>query len=183
VRQKRVDVLLEAFARLSERASDLRLAIAGDGPLRGALTDQVERLGLEERVAFLGVRADVVALHRAAELLVLPSEGEGLPNVVLEALAAGTPVVATDVLGTREVVRHEREALLVAPGDAQALEAALWRVLTDASLAARLATRGRARVAEAYDLERVADRAAALFAEVAGSSPRQSASGKRRRRN
>ncbi len=166
--QKRVDVLLDAFARVLDRVPDARLALAGDGPLRRALEERAQALGLGDRAAFLGQRDDVLALHRAARALVLPSEGEGLSNVLLEALAAGTPVVCTDVPGAREVVTPEREALLVAPGDPMALADALARVLDDEALAPRLAAAGRARAAEAFDLERVADRYAALFAEVSG---------------
>ncbi|MCO5165515.1 MAG: glycosyltransferase [Planctomycetes bacterium] len=131
--QKRVDVLLDAFARLG---GDARLALAGDGPLRRALEERARDLGLGGRVAFLGQREDVLALHRAARVVVLPSEGEGLSNVLLEALASGTPVVATDVPGTREVVTPEVEALLVPPNDPAALAAALGRVLDDPDLAA-----------------------------------------------
>ncbi len=99
-------------------------------------------------------------------MVVLPSEGEGLSNVLLEALASGTPVVCTDVPGAREVVTPEQEALLVAPNDAAALADALARVLARPDLAARLAAAGRARVAAAFDLDRVAERYAALFSEV-----------------
>lgn len=166
--QKRVDVLLDAFARLG---GDARLALAGDGPLRRALEERARDLGLGGRVAFLGQRDDVLALHRAARVVVLPSEGEGLSNVLLEALASGTPVVATDVPGTREVVTPEVEALLVPPNDAAALATALGRVLDDADLAARLAAAGQARVRAAFDLGAVADRYAALFAEVAAERP------------
>ena len=165
--QKRVDVLLEAFARVAARVPAARLALAGDGPLRRALQERAAALGLDERVAFLGQRDDVLALHRAARVVVLPSEGEGLSNVLLEALAAGTPVVATDVPGAREVVTPDVEALLVAPNDPAALAEALARALEDPALAAALAAAGRARARAAFDLEGVADRYAALFTEVA----------------
>lgn len=167
VAQKRVDVLLEALALVGARAADARLLIAGDGPLRAALVAQARSLGITERVAFLGQRDDVLTLHRASRALVLPSEGEGLPNAVLEALASGTPVVATDVPGTREVARDGVEALLVPAGDARALADAMFRLIDDPALGARLAAAGRARVAEAFDLERVADRYVALLQDVA----------------
>jgi glycosyltransferase involved in cell wall biosynthesis len=166
VPQKRVDVLLDAFARVCAQAADARLLLAGGGPLRAALVAQAKALGIAERVAFLGQRDEVLSLHRAARGLVLPSEGEGLPNVVLEALAAGTPVIATDVTGTRELARDGVEALLVPPGDAGALAIAMLRLIDDPALGARLAAAGRTRVAEGFDLERVADRYAALFEDV-----------------
>jgi glycosyltransferase involved in cell wall biosynthesis len=90
-----------------------------------------------------------------------------MSNALLEALAAGTPVVATDVPGTNEIVRHEREALLVPLDDPVALAAALERLLTDEALARSLGSRGRERVAETFSLESMVDRYAALFLEVA----------------
>lgn len=169
--QKRVDVLLDAFARVLERVPAARLALAGEGPLRRALEERARALGLGDRAAFLGQRDDVLALHRAARVVALPSEGEGLSNVLLEALASGTAVVTTDVPGVREVVTPDADALLVPPRDAAALAQALARALEDPALRERLAAAGRARVAAAFDLERVADRYAALFAEVAAEAP------------
>lgn len=170
-RQKRVDVLLEAAARLADRRPSFRLALAGQGPLRPELEAQARSLGLRDRVAFLGVREDVLALHRAAKAFVLPSEGEGLPNALLEALAAGTPSVATEVPGTVEVARHEQEALLVPPRDPAALADALERLLDDEALRARLRAGGWARVAERYDVDRAAERYAAALAEAAAEGP------------
>jgi glycosyltransferase involved in cell wall biosynthesis len=165
--QKRFDVLLDAFARVVPRVPDARLAIAGEGPLQGELEARAARLGVAGQVAFLGQRADVLALHRAARAFALASEGEGLSNALLEALAAGTPVVVTDVPGVREVVTHDASALIAPCGAPDALAAALVRVLVEPALAARLAAAGRARVREAFDLDRVAARYAALFEEVA----------------
>lgn len=156
--QKRLDVLLQAIARLAATRPALRLAVCGEGPLREDLEALSARLGIGERVAFLGVREDVLALHRAARVFALPSEGEGLPNALLEALAAGTPTVATAVAGTVDVARHEREALLVSPNDAPALAAALERLLEDPDLRARLATQGRERIAAAFDVDLAAQR-------------------------
>jgi len=170
-RQKRVDVLLEAAARLADRRPQFRLALAGEGPLRRELESQARALGIAEKVAFLGVREDVLALHRAARVFVLPSEGEGMPNALLEALAAGTPSVATEVPGTLEVARHEQEALLVPPGDALTLASALERLLDDGDLRARLRAGGWARVAEHYDVDQAAARYAAALTEAAQGDP------------
>lgn len=169
--QKRLDVLLRAVARLAPARPLLRLAVCGEGPLREDLEALCRELGIAERVAFLGVRDDVLALHRAARVFVLPSEGEGLPNALLEALAAGTPTLATAVAGTVDVVRHEREGLLVAPNDPEALAAGLERLLGDAELRARLSAQGRARVAEAYDVDLAARRYAEAIEAVAAERP------------
>lgn len=173
--QKRVDVLLEAAAQLAAQRPNFRLALAGEGPLREALEAQVDDLGLRDRVAFLGVCEDVASLHRAATAFVLPSEGEGMPNVLLEALAAGTPSVATEVAGTREVARHEQEALLVPPNDPRALAQALDRLLGDADLRQRLRAGGQARVAAHYDVDQAAaSYAATLRAAAADPGPQRS---------
>jgi glycosyltransferase involved in cell wall biosynthesis len=169
--QKRASVLLRAFARVHERVPEARLALAGAGPLRAELEQLARALGLADRTAFLGSRADVASLHRASRAFVLPSASEGIPNALLEALAAGTPSVATDVPGTHDVARHEREALLVPVDDEAALAAALVRVLEDEALAARLVAAGKARVQEEYALERVVDRYLATFAELAAHPP------------
>jgi glycosyltransferase involved in cell wall biosynthesis len=116
------------------------LAIVGDGPLR----PELERLAaeLEAPVIFAGVRQDARALMGAADVVVMPSRWEGLPLSALEALASGTPLVATNVRGLRELVTDGENALLV-PEDPDALAAALRRVLEDPELATRLSEAGR----------------------------------------
>jgi len=118
------------------------LAIAGDGPLRPQLERLTGELGVAARVRFLGVRPDARALMGAADAIVLSSRSEGLPLSALEALASGTPLVATNVRGLRELVVDGESALLV-PEEPGALAAALRRVLDDRELAARLAEAGK----------------------------------------
>jgi glycosyltransferase involved in cell wall biosynthesis len=161
--EKRPALLVRAFPRVLERVPEARLVLAGPGPLEGELKSLVAELGLEERVALLGARSDVPELHRRARVYALPSASEGSPNALLEALAAGTPVVATDIPGVREIARPEREALLVPRDDPEALARAVVRLLEDPALAARLSAAGRERVAQEFDLERVADRYSELF--------------------
>jgi glycosyltransferase involved in cell wall biosynthesis len=160
--QKRLPVLLQAI----EKVKEARLEIAGVGEEESALRALARTLGIEGRVSFLGARSDVPELHARAQVFVLPSGSEGLPNALLEALAAGTPSVATDIPGNRDVARHEREALLVPPSDASSLAAAIARLLADRALASRLAEAGKARARD-FDLEVVADRYSALFTELA----------------
>jgi glycosyltransferase involved in cell wall biosynthesis len=130
-----------AIAALSQ-VPDATLAIAGDGPLRPELERLAAESGVSERVRFLGMRTDARALMGAADVVVMPSRSEGLPLSALEALASGTPLVATDVRGLRELVVDGQDALLV-PEDADALADALRRVLDDPSLARRLGEAGR----------------------------------------
>jgi glycosyltransferase involved in cell wall biosynthesis len=165
--QKRVGLVLRAVADLREAFPGIRLQLAGRGPLEAGLKTQADRLGLRDRATFLGVRDDVPELLRQADVLVLPSLVEGTPNSVLEAMATGTPVVATRVQGTDELVRHDQDGLLVPPGDPAALGTAIGRVLSEPELGARLARSARARVEARYDMERVIDQHLALFGELA----------------
>jgi glycosyltransferase involved in cell wall biosynthesis len=122
---------------------DVTLGIVGGGPRREALESEAQRLGVSDRVRFFGERSDARALMGAGDAVVLTSHAEGLPLVALEALASGTPLVATSVRGLRELLTDGENALLVPPGDPHALAGAIRRVLDDRALAARLAEAGR----------------------------------------
>jgi glycosyltransferase involved in cell wall biosynthesis len=150
VHQKNHALAVEAFTRLP----GAYLVILGEGELRGELERLVDERGLRGRVLLPGVRADARAIVGAADVLVLPSRWEGLPLTVLEALAAGTPVVATDVRGVRELLRDGVTGLLVTPEDPAALAAAVERVVAEPALADSLATEGR-RLADAHGEEQM----------------------------
>lgn len=142
--EKGVDVLLDAVARLPESAMG-RLVVAGDGPERQALERQAGRLGLGNRVRFAGVVDDVVELYRRLDLLVIPSRSEGLPNVLLEALALDVPIVSTRVGAVEDVVGGTAAAVLVPPGDPGALAEGIARVLREGrSTSASAARKSRA---------------------------------------
>lgn len=135
-KQKALGVALEALAELD----GVDLVVAGDGPDLDDVRRQTMALGLADRVSFTGAlsRQGVLELFRAADASVLSSAWENFPHTVVEALAAGTPVIATAVGGVAEVVRDEVNGLLVPPGDAAALAAAIRRFLADDALASRL---------------------------------------------
>ena len=135
-KQKALGVALEALAELD----GVDLVVAGDGPDLDDVRRQTMALGLADRVSFTGAlsRQGVLELFRAADASVLSSAWENFPHTVVEALAAGTPVIATAVGGVAEVVRDEVNGLLVPPGDAAALAAAIRRFLADGALASRL---------------------------------------------
>jgi glycosyltransferase involved in cell wall biosynthesis len=128
---KGLATLLDAWARLGA-VSEARVFLVGDGPQRAALQAQARRLGLESRVHFVGTKAqdELGDWYRAADLTVLPSLSEGIPNVLLESLACGTPFLATDVGGVREICANPQRDLVPA-GDASALALALERRLRD----------------------------------------------------
>jgi glycosyltransferase involved in cell wall biosynthesis len=146
--QKAVEVALDALARVDGAT----LVLAGDGERREALVARAGELGLDGRVRFLGAlpREEVLALLRAADAVVLSSAWENFPHVLVEALAVGTPVVATDVGGVAEIVEDGGNGLLVPAGDPDALAGALRRLLGDDALRARL------RAAAAGSVERFA---------------------------
>lgn len=142
--------LVRALAALRQRPCEAM--IVGDGPDRPAVEKEVRRLGLDSVVRLVGARNDVAELLAAADLFVLSSRSEGLPLSILEAMAAGLPVVASNVGGVPEVVVEGETGFLVPPGDPQSLAAAIERLLDDSALRHRLGAAGRIRVAEHFDL-------------------------------
>jgi glycosyltransferase involved in cell wall biosynthesis len=159
-------VLLDAMAALARSHPEARLTLVGDGPDRAALEARAAELGLENRVTFAGYRdQDGVAEALAgSDIFVLPSFAEGLPVVLMEALAARCAVVATRIAGIPELVRHGETGLLVPPGEAAALAQAVAQLLDDPALRARLAEAGRAAVEAEFDLGREPAKLARLFA-------------------
>lgn len=162
-REKGFDVLLEALALLP---GEVRLVLGGAGFQRDALAAQAAALGLQDRVRMTGFVSDVPAFLGEAGIFVLPSRSEGLGLVLLEAMAAGRPVVASRVGGIPEVVVDEETGLLVPPEDPRALAAALERLLADPALARRMGEAGRQRVAALFSARRMAEQTAALYEEL-----------------
>ena len=148
--------LIEAVARLpQDRSRDVHWMIAGDGPLRPTLEEQIARHALSERVHLLGFRRDVPAILGAADVVVLPSHQEGIPNVLCEAMAMARPVVATRVGGVPELVEEGRSGLLVEPKEPQGLADALERLLADPNARERLGSLARQRIVSEFSLERM----------------------------
>lgn len=135
--------LLDRMPALLKAHPALQLVLIGDGPLRGTLARQAEVLGVTAHVHLLGNRADVAELLPALDIFVLPSHSEGLSIALLEACRAGLPIVATDVGGNAEVIRDGQTGLLVQPGSAPGLQAALLRLLADAALRQQLGAAAR----------------------------------------
>ncbi len=147
--------LLDAVAMRREHFPGLRLIVAGEGAERPKLEARAAQLGLADAVVFTGFRRDVPALLRAADLFVLPSLREGMPNTALEAMAVGLPAVAAAVDGVPEAVIDGESGLLVAPGDPQHLHDAIGRLLTEPALAARLGRTGRQRVLDHFATDKM----------------------------
>ena len=139
--------LIVAFKQLLEKNSDLdcKLVIVGDGPERDRLESAAAQSGVGQRIIFAGQITDVQPFYAMASVFVLPSHTEGSPNVLLEAMAANVPIVATAVGGVPEIVENEVSALLVPESDPAAIAVALAALLTDKELSRRLATEDYAR--------------------------------------
>lgn len=123
--QKDLPNLISAVQLLAGRGVPVRVVVAGDGALRQQLEAMLTTAGLQEHVSFLGLRSDIPELLAACDAVVLPSAYEGLPNIVMEAMAAGRPVVATDVGGVRELVNHDITGLVVPASDPARLSLAM----------------------------------------------------------
>jgi sugar transferase (PEP-CTERM/EpsH1 system associated) len=171
IRLKDQFTLLRATRLVIDRAPDFRLDIVGDGPVRGELESLTAELGLQEHVSFLGLRKDVRALLPAAEFFVLTSLSEGLSISILEAMAAGLSVVATDVGGNREVVADKVTGLLVPAQAPQALAEAMLAVHNDPELARRMGLASRARVKDEFDVRVVCARYEKLYSALLDRKP------------
>ncbi|MDO8558242.1 MAG: glycosyltransferase [bacterium] len=134
IRQKAVDVLLRAFAKLQNGL----LILVGDGEEREILQQLAAELHIEKQVRFLGFQNDVREFLAAGDCFVLPSRWEGLPVALLEAMAAGKPIIAGDIEGIREAVTQAKNAILVRPDDVESLAAAMRSMMADNALRARL---------------------------------------------
>jgi glycosyltransferase involved in cell wall biosynthesis len=164
VEQKGHRVLIEALKGLP----DVSLVIVGDGPLRAALESMTREWGVADRVVFLGEVSDVPAVLAKAELFVLTSFNEGLPLAVLEAMAAGLPVVATRVGGTPELVIPGENGVLVDPGDPIGTRAAIRMLLDDPHLAGRFGRRGHEIALEGFTHERMVHAVVGVYEELLG---------------
>ena len=170
--------LVTACALLRDRGLACRCEIVGTGPLELALRALMQRCGLEDRVQLLGLRprSEVVAHIRDAAVLAAPcvigSDGDrdGLPTVLLEAMALGTPCVSTDVTGIPELLQGDESGLVVPQHDPAALAAALERLLTDPALRVRLASCARPRVEAEFDIRRTAGQLRAVFREASSTA-------------
>jgi glycosyltransferase involved in cell wall biosynthesis len=168
--EKGIDVLLRVVDDVAREVPEVRFRVVGDGPLRVPLERLARKLGVAERVEFLGERRDVRDLLPTFDALVMPSRSEGTPLTIVESMFAGTPVVATAVGGIPDQIENGVTGVLVPPEDGRALAAATASVLRDRSLAARLAKTARAHAELAFSHSTMVAKLEAVYAEATPSS-------------
>lgn len=173
---KRVDRLVAAFAQLAARRPDAYLLLAGDGPLRGRIEAQIGELGLRDRCRLVGFREDVASVFAASDVMALTSANEGTPVSLIEASAAGLPLVSTDVGGVRDMLRDGETGFLVTPDDLDGFADRLAVLADDPKLRRRLGDQGRAFVVPRYAIERLVGDVDGLYRELltprSGRAPR-----------
>ena len=160
--------LLRAAARLTERWPDLAVVLIGDGPEEQGLRALAAELGIAGRVCFAGHQPNRPNPHAVFDVSVLASDHEGFPNTVVEAMAAGRPVVASDVGGVPDAVRHEKTGLLTPPRDSSAVAAALARLLDAPEWAAALGARGREVARASFTRDPVIAQLTTVYRDLAG---------------
>jgi L-malate glycosyltransferase len=179
--EKRHDVLINAAPAVLERFPDARFQVIGEGPERHRLEGLARAYGVSHAFAFLGHQHDVDRrLREDVDISVLCSRSEGSPNAVLEALAAGVPVVASDLAAVRELIVEGESGLLVPPDRPTDLAAALCRLMADERLATRLGDRGRAETLGRFSFERMVRAFDALYERELARRPRAFVSSVRR---
>jgi glycosyltransferase involved in cell wall biosynthesis len=167
--RKGLEMLVEAFAAAGGHDRDTRLVLVGEGPLRGELQARIARAGVGDRVVLAGEVLDPRALYYAFDVAVLASESEGLPNVLLEAAAAGRPLIATDAGASRDIVIDGRTGILVPIGDRERMTAAIARLVDDPRLRASYGAAARSRAESEFSVERSVAGFAALYEELAAA--------------
>jgi colanic acid/amylovoran biosynthesis glycosyltransferase len=157
---KGLPILLQSLASLKTSHADISLTVVGDGPDRAELEKMTEELGLVERVKFIGYQsqAEVRQHLQQTDVFVLPSFAEGVPVVLMEAMAAGIPVVATQIAGVSELVEDGISGYLVPPGDPDSLAKRIELLLSDRSLRAKFGASGRLKVENDFDISQEVDR-------------------------
>ena len=154
--EKGLAFAIEALSLLLAKGNDLELRLAGDGPSKGHLESLTTRLGLADRVHFLGflTEDEVIGELQASDLFVLPSFVEGVPVSAIEAMAVGVPVIATNIAGTSELIEDGKTGILIRPSDSQALAEAVVRMIEDYEFRLRATELARQKVVDEFDIDK-----------------------------
>ncbi len=160
--------LIDAFLKVQKALSQAHLIIAGDGPLRNELAKQINKLGLDNAVHLLGRRNDIELVYKAMDVFVLPSVGsEGMPRVILEAMAASVPCIVTDVGGNAEIISNGEYGIVVPPRDIEALKDAILRIAQMTNTAReKILSSAKARIEEDFSHDVARERLKCLYKEM-----------------
>jgi glycosyltransferase involved in cell wall biosynthesis len=164
--EKALSALVDAAAKLRQKYPTLQVLQVGDGLLMEPLKAQVARLGLQDCVRLLGFRTDYAEIMRASDIFALPSLAEGMPMVIYSAMALGLPIVTSDVNGMRDTLTHEKSALIMRPGDADDLAAAVDRLLSDSGLAQRIGAEAKRVMEQRFSAEHAVRELESLYDRV-----------------
>jgi len=161
--QKNIPLFLKAAGRISSQFSDVRFLVVGSGKLLDDMKDFSHKLGISEKVHFTGEREDIPEILKLLDVFVLSSYKEGLPNVIMEAMAAGKPVVATDVGGVSELVMDEETGFLVPSNNVEKLSQAVIRLLESSNIAERMGEKGKERIEKFFLIDRMVKQTEKLY--------------------
>ena len=173
--EKGFDVLIQAVDKVLDAGIDVALLIAGDGPCRESLQQQIVQLGREANIKLLGFQSDPHRLYEAMDVFVSSSFSEGLPNVVLEAMALRVPVVATEIAGNKRLIEDGKNGLFVRPGNANDLATTIMRLLHNSALRSQLADTARQTIETDYSFSRRMEKIQTVYDDLLQSGPTTSA--------
>jgi glycosyltransferase involved in cell wall biosynthesis len=156
-------------ARIAETYPQVRFTIVGYGNERDSLRELASKLGVESRIEFTGASGSVKDVYHGFDVFVLSSRHEGFANVIIEAMASGLPIVATDVGGAREAIEEGQTGFVVPPGDPEVLAERVGQLLADPALRCRMGRVGRERAVSQFSLEAMVRRYEDLYDELAGA--------------
>jgi len=169
--EKNFPAIIRAVERLVGEGRNVELVIIGEGEQRGPLESLIDEWRLKDRVRLLGHRSDLIELYEALDLFVLSSLREGLPNVLLEAMAMEVPVISTAIAGIPRLIEHEVNGLLVKPEDLEGLTVALGRLLDDPDCRRRLAAAARHTIETRYSFTARMAKVRAVYERLLGATP------------
>jgi L-malate glycosyltransferase len=166
VEEKDHFTLLESLRILFDKGHDILLLVVGDGYLRDSICKKIDDLGLNNKVIMVGTRSNIADYLYYSDIFVLSSKSEGLPMVILEAMASGTPVVSTTVGGIPEIIKNEKTGLLVPPQNPVLFASAIERLLIDSELSKQISDEARRLMLEKFDLRRITEEYCQLYKNI-----------------
>jgi glycosyltransferase involved in cell wall biosynthesis len=164
--QKGQKYLIDAVSTLREKFPQIVLLIVGDGPLRGELENYIRTLGIDRNIILLGTRRDIPPLLSAMDIFVLPSLWEGLGTALIEAMAAGKPIIATDIPAIREIINSEKVGILVPAKDSKAIASSVELLLDNKTLAETIGNSAKKRAFSHFNLDNTVQRYTSLFEDI-----------------